>query len=83
VHILTMWPPDPALDEANMAFTRDVKGAMAPWSTSGAHVNFVSDPGSGGLAEAYGAERYARLREVKRAWDPDNVFHHNQNIPPG
>ena len=49
----------------------------------GAHVNFVSDPGSGGLAEAYGAERYARLRQVKSAWDPDNVFHHNQNIPPG
>lgn len=82
VHILTMWPPDHTLDAGNIAFTRGIKDAMAPWTIDGAHVNFVSDPGAGGLTEAYGAARFARLREVKRAWDPDNVFHHNQNIPP-
>jgi FAD/FMN-containing dehydrogenase len=82
VHVLTMWPPDHTLDADNIAFTRGIKDAMEPWTISGAHVNFVSDPGTGGLTEAYGAARFARLREVKRAWDPDNVFHHNQNISP-
>ncbi len=82
VHVLTMWPPDHTLDADNIAFTRAIKEAMEPWTTKGAHVNFVSDPGAGGLAEAYGTGRFERLREVKRAWDPDNVFHHNQNIPP-
>ena len=82
VHLLTMWPPDHALDAANVAFTRELKAALVPWTLAGAHVNFVSDPGSGGLSEAYGSARFDRLREVKRAWDPDNVFHHNQNIPP-
>jgi FAD/FMN-containing dehydrogenase len=83
VHMLTMWPPDPSLDATNIAFTQEIKAAMAPWATTGAHVNFVSDTGAGGLQEAYGAERFARLREVKQAWDPENVFQHNQNIPPG
>ena len=33
------------------------------------------------MKDNYGAN-YARLTQVKRAYDPDNLFHHNQNIPP-
>ncbi|MBZ9602024.1 BBE domain-containing protein [Phyllobacterium chamaecytisi] len=34
------------------------------------------------VRDAYGAETYARLQEVKRTYDPHNLFHINQNIQP-
>jgi FAD/FMN-containing dehydrogenase len=35
------------------------------------------------IEQAYGAEKYARLRALKQKYDPDNFFRLNQNIPPG
>jgi hypothetical protein len=48
----------------------------------GVYVNFLMDEGDQRVREAYGAAKYDRLRALKRQYDPDNVFHHNQNIPP-
>jgi FAD/FMN-containing dehydrogenase len=31
---------------------------------------------------AYGPEKFAKLQDLKGAWDPTNLFCHNQNIPP-
>ena len=51
---------------------------------SGVYVNFLdADDDSGRVREAYGDATFRRLRTVKAAYDPDNVFHHNKNIPPG
>ena len=51
---------------------------------SGVYVNFLgADEDSGRVREAYGDSIYDRLVDVKRAYDPGNVFHHNQNIRPG
>lgn len=48
----------------------------------GAYVNFLG-PGDGGSAErAYPDSTLTRLRRIKAAVDPDNVFCHNVNIPP-
>jgi FAD/FMN-containing dehydrogenase len=48
------------------------------------YVNFLdSDDDSSRVREAYGDRIYRRLAEVKAAYDPDNVFHHNKNIQPG
>ena len=82
IHYLSMWPPDPSLDEANIAFTRTVAAAMKPWTTGQVYLNFIGDEGLHRVESAYGAARYDRLRRIKRDWDPDNVFCHNQNIPP-
>ncbi|MGZ4447415.1 MAG: FAD-binding oxidoreductase [Nocardioides sp.] len=82
LHLLSMWPPDPAQDQVNIDFTRRLSAAVQPWTTGNAYLNFIGDEGPGRVEAAFGSEKYARLREIKRAWDPDNVFCHNQNIPP-
>jgi FAD/FMN-containing dehydrogenase len=47
-----------------------------------AYVNFLGDEGSGRVRAAYPGETWERLTEVKRRYDPGNLFHLNQNIPP-
>ncbi len=81
VHYLSMWP-DAENDAANIAHTRTMAQAMKPWTTGRAYLNFIGDEGSGRVAAAFGPEKFARLRALKKVWDPDNVFRHNQNIPP-
>jgi hypothetical protein len=48
----------------------------------GVYVNFLADEGPGRVREAYPGATFDRLAEVKRRWDPDNLFRHNQNVPP-
>jgi FAD/FMN-containing dehydrogenase len=42
----------------------------------------ISEPGDEGVGRAYHPEQLARLAELKRKYDPENVFHLNQNIKP-
>ena len=51
-------------------------------SRPGVYVNFLSDEGPGRVREAYPGPTWDRLVEVKRRYDPGNLFHRNQNIPP-
>jgi hypothetical protein len=81
IHFLSAWE-DPAQTERNIEYTRGLAGALKPWSTGAAYLNFLGDEGQSRVEMAFGAEKYARLRQIKAEWDPDNVFHHNQNIPP-
>ena len=46
------------------------------------YVNFLADEGPERVREAYPGATWDRLAEVKRRWDPANLFHHNQNIQP-
>jgi len=48
----------------------------------GVYVNFLSDEGPDRVREAYPGPTWDRLVEVKRRWDPHNLFRRNQNIPP-
>jgi hypothetical protein len=48
----------------------------------GAYVGFLADEGEERVRAAYPGSTWDRLREVKREYDPDNVFRLNQNIPP-
>jgi FAD/FMN-containing dehydrogenase len=58
--------------------------AMAPWSTGGVSMNFlgVRDAAPERVRAAYSAADYRRLVTVKRAYDPENLFRINHNIPP-
>jgi FAD/FMN-containing dehydrogenase len=49
---------------------------------SGAYVGFLADEGEDRVRAAYPGPTWDRLREIKRRYDPDNVFRLNQNIPP-
>lgn len=81
IHYLSLWP-DPELDELNISHTRRIASAMKPWSTGQVYLNFIGDEGRGRIEDAYGPVKFARLQQLKRIWDPNNVFFHNQNIPP-
>jgi FAD/FMN-containing dehydrogenase len=48
----------------------------------GAYVNFLEDEGEERIRAAYPGATWDRLREIKRRYDPDNLFRLNQNIPP-
>jgi FAD/FMN-containing dehydrogenase len=81
LHITSLWP-DPEDDRANIAWTRELAGAMKPYTTGRVYVNFIGDEGRDRVVASFGAEGYARLQALKAAWDPDNLFRSNQNIRP-
>jgi FAD/FMN-containing dehydrogenase len=66
--------------ERMMAGVRTVADKLRPHATGGAWLNFLGDAAR--TADAYTGGDYARLRQVKAAYDPDNVFAANHNIPP-
>jgi FAD/FMN-containing dehydrogenase len=73
---------DPADNEANIKWVKDYYAAIHPHSGSdGGYVNFMSGDDGDRAAANYGAN-YARLAAVKATYDPDNLFHINQNIVP-
>jgi FAD/FMN-containing dehydrogenase len=78
--IAGMWP-DPAQNEANIAWVRDFYDATAPHSEEGGYVNFMAGDDQERVIVNY-RENYDRLVDVKRKYDPDNLFHLNQNIRP-
>ena len=55
---------------------------MSSFAEEGVYVNFVGDPTQRAIEASFGAENYARLREIKRRYDPYNVFRSNANIAP-
>lgn len=68
--------------EAHIGWARDLHGALAPHTDGRVYVNFLDDEGGDRVRTAYGDERYRRLADVKRRWDPDNVLRLNHNVPP-
>jgi FAD/FMN-containing dehydrogenase len=73
---------DAADTAANVAWSRDTFAAMKPHFGSGRWLNYLGDDQrDAAISAAYGPN-YDRLREVKRRYDPDNVFHRNHNVTP-
>jgi FAD/FMN-containing dehydrogenase len=72
---------DPADSAANIAWVREYTAALQPYSETAGYINFMDGDDQGKVAENYGPN-YQRLREVKAKYDPQNLFHVNQNITP-
>jgi hypothetical protein len=73
--------PDPKNAQLLKDWTIAYWEALHPTSAGGAYVNMMMDEGQDRIRAAYGPN-YERLTKVKAQYDPDNVFHVNQNIPP-
>ena len=79
--IPSIWT-DPADNDANIRWTKDTHAALAEHLVERRWLNYLgSDQGADAVRAAYGPN-WDRLVEVKRRYDPDNVFHLNQNIAP-
>jgi FAD/FMN-containing dehydrogenase len=80
VHPFAVWE-DAADDAANIGWARQSMADMRDFTTGGIYLNFIGDEGQDRVRAAFGPS-YDRLVEIKRRYDPDNVFHGNQNIRP-
>ena len=72
---------DPAGDEANITWAKETFAALAPHMADAAYVNYLDKDDGGRVQAAYGPN-WERLVALKKRFDPDNVFHLNQNISP-
>jgi FAD/FMN-containing dehydrogenase len=80
-HCLAGWVA-PTEDEAVMTWASAFHEAMAAHATGGVYVNLIAEDEDDRVPAAYG-ENYSRLLQLKRQWDPHNLFRTNYNIPPG
>jgi FAD/FMN-containing dehydrogenase len=84
-HAITLdgvWRPGEDFGERDTAWARAFLAALGHFR-AGVYVNFLGDDEDPTrVREAYGDSVYERLVDVKTRYDPDNVFHHNQNIRP-
>jgi hypothetical protein len=80
LELAVAWPSVDEDPRPHRTWSDRIWEAMRPWS-AGAEVNHLIDEGPDRVRDAYG-DNYPRLAALKQAWDPDNVFRLNQNIPP-
>jgi FAD/FMN-containing dehydrogenase len=73
--------PDPANNSRIIQWAKDYWLALHPYSAGGGYINMMMDEGNDIVKSAY-RENYARLVEIKRKYDPENLFRVNQNIRP-
>jgi FAD/FMN-containing dehydrogenase len=82
VSVMASWT-DPAMDDEHIAWARETAAAIELWSVSGGYVNYMqADEPLDRVRAAFGPDSFDRLRVLKSRYDPDNVLHRNQNIPP-
>lgn len=67
--------------EARVAWARETWGAVQPYAKASAYVNYLDQDDETRTEAVYGPN-FRRLVEVKRSYDPDNLFRHNANIRP-
>jgi FAD/FMN-containing dehydrogenase len=74
---------DPALDNQYIQWARETATAVEPWSVGGGYVNYMqADEPTERVRAAFGDHAFGRLQTLKSSYDPNNVLHRNQNIPP-
>jgi FAD/FMN-containing dehydrogenase len=80
-HVIAALYPDPADTPKNKTWVQNYWSELHPHSAGGAYVNFMMEEGEDRVAASY-RDNYERLARVKAKYDPNNLFHVNQNIKP-
>jgi len=73
--------PDPTKADEITAWCKNYWEALHPYSAGGSYSNFMMEEGQERVQASY-KHNYARLVEIKKKYDPDNLFRVNQNIKP-
>lgn len=73
---------DPADAATATAWADDLAARLREAGVDGAYVNFLADDGPDRIREAYPGDTWDRLVDVKRRYDPGNLFRRNHNVPP-
>jgi FAD/FMN-containing dehydrogenase len=82
VSVMATWT-DPAHDDEHIAWARETAAAIEPYSVGGGYANYMqADEPLDRVRAAFGPDSFARLQSLKARYDPDNVLHRNQNVPP-
>jgi FAD/FMN-containing dehydrogenase len=81
VQVIVGVDADAANAELVTNWARDFSDAVQPYTVAGGYVNRIMEEGDDRVRTIYGPN-YDRLAEIKAKYDPDNVFHVNQNIKP-
>ena len=68
--------------DANIRWTRESYAALRPGFATGRWLNYLGDDQADDAIHAAYGPNYARLREIKRRYDPENIFRLNHNIAP-
>jgi FAD/FMN-containing dehydrogenase len=75
--------PTSELYEAERSWVREFWDALRPLArNSGSYINYMTEYEEDRVRAAYGPAKFERLSQIKATYDPDNVFHRNQNIKP-
>ncbi len=73
--------PDPTNKEHIARWAKESRSALHPYSTGSGYLNFAMNQSTSNVEMAY-TDNYMRLAKLKAKYDPNNLFHINQNIPP-
>ena len=73
----------PEDDAVNVEWARTAWKDMRSFGTGGTYVNFLTEEEQAERTQAAYGDNWARLLEVKKKWDPENVFRNNKNITKG
>jgi len=77
--VLTGQWSDPAETDVNLAWVRDTFTALEPYTAPKVYVNYLADDERERVVNAYGPN-LERLVDIKRRFDPENLFRLNENI---
>lgn len=79
VHPLFLWE-DPSDDDHCISLGRALRDDMRPWSVGATYPNFLGDEGAARMRAAYYGDAAERLAEIKRKWDPEDIFRPHQRV---